>query len=314
MSDFLPGTLWQRVVETSQIALRNGDLLPIRTAFEFLEDAEVRFLVRIVESLARKPQGARSTTGAIGSQANPFLPYDRALYVADAGPDHVCLLNKFNVVDHHLLIVTRQLEHQQVPLGVADFAAWWRCLIEYESLGFYNGGTQAGASQPHKHLQLVPLPLADTGPRIPIEPLLAMTDVKPRLNPCSRLPFQHAAVRLDESRFGSLRGWAEQLHAHYRHMLELTELSRHLQTDGRLSAAYNLLLTRQWMLLVLRRHEHFSGISLNAMAFAGALLTRDEEQLATLRRVGPMAALRHVAMARSVHAEEVHSDRPHDVR
>jgi sulfate adenylyltransferase (ADP) / ATP adenylyltransferase len=100
------------------------------------------------------------------------LPYDAALFVADVGAEHVCLLNKFNVVDHHLLIVSRDFVHQDRPLEVADFAVWWRCLNEYDSLGFYNGGARAGASQPHRHLQLVPLPLADSGPRIPLESLL----------------------------------------------------------------------------------------------------------------------------------------------
>ena len=32
-------------------------------------------------------------------------------------------------------------------------------LAEFDGLGFYNGGETAGASQPHKHLQIVPLPL-----------------------------------------------------------------------------------------------------------------------------------------------------------
>ena len=35
---------------------------------------------------------------------------------------------------------------------------------EFASLAFCNGGVEAGASQPHKHLQRVPLPLAPEGP------------------------------------------------------------------------------------------------------------------------------------------------------
>ena len=35
-----------------------------------------------------------------------------------------------------------------------------------------NSGTVAGASQPHKPLQYVPLPFSPEGPRVPIEPLL----------------------------------------------------------------------------------------------------------------------------------------------
>ena len=85
----------------------------------------------------------------------------------------MAILNKFNVVDHHLLIVAREFEDQRALLALRDFEAWWRCMSEYDSLGFYNGGPEAGASQPHKHLQLVPLPLAPQGPPVPIAPLLA---------------------------------------------------------------------------------------------------------------------------------------------
>ncbi|MCH5377045.1 MAG: phosphorylase, partial [Planctomycetes bacterium] len=139
MSVFPPGTLWQCVERTSQSALRQGALQPIRTEFEFLEDGGIRFFVRVVENLERKARDNKSDSRP-GGPPNPFLPYDPALYVADAGPDHVCLLNKFNVVDHHLLIVTRHFEHQETPLNERDFAAWWHCLKEYDSLVFYNAG------------------------------------------------------------------------------------------------------------------------------------------------------------------------------
>jgi ATP adenylyltransferase len=49
------------------------------------------------------------------------------------------------------------------------------------------------------------------------------------------------------------------------------------------------------MLLVPRQQEHFAGISLNALAFAGAFLTRNQQELDALRRSGPMAALSYAA-------------------
>ena len=167
---FARGSLWERVTATTDRALRRGALQPIPTACTWVPDHGVRFLVRVVENLARKDR--RRAEAADGPPANPFLPYDPELYVADASPTHVCLLNKFNVLDRHLLIVTRRFEHQDLPLTLADWEALWVCLAESDGLGFYNGGTVAGASQTHKHLQLVPLPLAAEGPRLPLEPLL----------------------------------------------------------------------------------------------------------------------------------------------
>ena len=67
------------------------------------------------------------------------------MYVADLSATHVGLLNKFYVVPHHLLIVTRHFESQESSLTPADFQTLWSCLAEYNSLGFYNSGAAAGA-------------------------------------------------------------------------------------------------------------------------------------------------------------------------
>jgi ATP adenylyltransferase len=62
------------------------------------------------------------------------------------------------------------------------------------------------------------------------------------------------------------------------------------------SGPYNLLVTREWMLLVPRSAKCFDGISINALGFAGVLLVRNEPQMRRLEELGPMTALRHVAV------------------
>ena len=54
--------------------------------------------------------------------------------------------------------MTRAFEEQTDLLNLEDFAALWFCLQEIDGLAFFNGGKIAGASQRHKHLQLIPLP------------------------------------------------------------------------------------------------------------------------------------------------------------
>jgi len=54
---------------------------------------------------------------------NPFLPYEQELWVEHLSDSHTLLLNKFNVVPHHVLVVTRQYESQQDPLNSKDLAA-----------------------------------------------------------------------------------------------------------------------------------------------------------------------------------------------
>ena len=160
-----PGTLWARLLAQTDHALRCGALQPIPTADERIEQNGIHFILRILASLARKDQvGKAQSRQAAGAGFNPFLPYEEDLFVADISATHLCLLNKFNVLDHHLLIVTREFEEQENRLNLEDFAALWTCMAEFEALAFYNSGRIAGASQPHKHLQMVPLPLAPAGP------------------------------------------------------------------------------------------------------------------------------------------------------
>lgn len=294
---FQPGTLLDRLTRTTIEALDAGALQPIPTDFEFVEDCGVRFLVRVVSNLARKQHAKVESGGGDGGRPNPFLPHDPAMYVADASEMHICLLNKYNVVDRHLLIVTRQFEHQQSPLTLADFKALLRCMAEYDSLGFYNGGTISGASQAHKHLQLVPLPISPEGPRIPIEPLLVAAGFPGRIGRADGLPFPHALARFDPRSAVSLANSAETAHSLYCQMMNVIGLAPDAANSDRIASAYNLLVAREWMLLVPRIRERFESISLNALAFAGALLVRTEREMESLKRHGPMCALEHVAKA-----------------
>jgi ATP adenylyltransferase len=199
------------------------------------------------------------------------------------------------VIELHLLIVTRDFEHQETLLNSRDFQALAACMTGVDGLGFYNGGTAAGASQTHKHLQLVPLPLSSDGPAVPIEPLLAgaRTDAKPDQAP--GLPFRHAFLRLDPALFTRPAQAGEELFAQYCSLCHAVGLGSAL-VDSRLqqSAPYNLLLTRDWMLLVPRTCEHADSISVNALGFAGSLFVKDQAQMGLIRQRGPMAVLQAV--------------------
>ncbi len=293
---FGKGTLWKKVVKTSTRALAAGALLPIPTDYEFVEDGNVRFFVRILSSLVRKDEERKKQEKA-GKKNNPFLPYEGPLYVADISESHVAVLNKFNVVDNHLLIVTRTFKEQESLLTLSDFEALVACMAEYNGLGFYNGGEAAGASQSHKHLQLVPLPLAPEGPKIPIEPLLATARFKGVLGAIPAFSFLHTFVRLDERVMSTGLSGAEKIFASYCAMLRSVGMKAPTaKRGGRQSGPYCFIITREWMLLVPRSREFFEGISINSLAYAGALLVRNKEQMAVLKRCGPMKVLQGTAL------------------
>ncbi|MBF2000105.1 MAG: phosphorylase [Synechococcales cyanobacterium M58_A2018_015] len=296
-----PGTLWEKAVARSQQALACGALHPIPTDFAYLEQGGMQFLVRILANLARKEAAKQqvqqtSPTGTV----NPFLPYETDLFVADLSETHLCLLNKYNVVDHHLLIITRDFEEQETLLNQRDFAALWTCLCEIDGLGFYNSGKTAGASQRHKHLQLVPLPLLPNGEKIPVEPLLneiawqTDTEIGP-IGQATALPFRHGLIRLSETDSPAA---ADHLLQAYSLLLRQLDLYDPAVSTHSPLGAYNLLVTRQWMLVVPRSQEQYQSISINSLGFAGTLFVRDPEQFQRLQSIGPMTLLQQVAMPR----------------
>jgi len=175
--------LWTRVRAATAHALHRGALQRIPTACEVVEERGVGFLVHVSTQMERKERAADL---AERSAHNPFLPYDPDLFVADLSPTHLCLLNRFPVVEPHLLVVTRAFEEQEDPLGREDFEALALCLREIDGLGFYNAGATAGASQRHKHLQLVPLPLGPGRDRVPSERLLMAGELRLRHGPIGK--------------------------------------------------------------------------------------------------------------------------------
>jgi len=282
------GTLWKKTLERTEQALRTDALLPIDTESTFMEDGGINFQVRVVSNITRKSKEKKE---------NPFLPYEEDMFVADISETHVCLLNKFNVIDHHLLIVTRAFEEQETLLTLNDFEAIQACMVEFEGLAFYNGGVVAGASQGHKHLQMIPLPMAGKGPKVPVEPLFG--DGKRGGNPgvIPGFSFVHSFTRLDYDLVQDTSKAATALLNLYRDMLQAVGLNRsHEPEASKQSAPYNLLFTREWMLLVPRSKEFFGSSSINALGFAGALLVQNEEQMQMLREHGGMSVLGHVAV------------------
>ena len=298
---FEPGALRAMVEARTTQAIERGAIHTMPTYSDWVEQGGVNFLIRIVSSLARKSHAKveqkRSSIAGPANQ-NPFLPYDPDLFVADISDTHVCLLNKFNVLDYHILMVTRCFQEQESLLTLSDFEALLLCLREYEGLAFYNAGEAAGASQRHKHLQMVPLPLTEEVLEVPIEPLLRTARFEAKMGVVPSLPFLHVITRMNPQWIEGLGKGAQDMLQQYLDMLRSVGLpGTERGGETMRPRPYNLLVTREWMILVPRVAECFGGISVNALGFAGGFLVRDEEQLNLLKNNGPMTALQHVAIS-----------------
>jgi ATP adenylyltransferase len=286
---FEPGSLFPLVEQTTKKALRSGALKSIITRTSFIKDHGVPFLVRISQNLAHKDASDKADRKAAvqGKPRNPFLPYEESMFVCDVLSSHLILLNKFNVVDHHLLLVTREFVDQREVLDRSDFLAMWAVLSEIDGLFFYNGGPAAGASQAHKHLQLVPLPMVREWPRLPLTDA-ALHTLAHGENRIAQFDFDHLIYPLDGQLVRNpLRG-ADITISLYQQMVQ------ELGLDIAGGDAYNLLATRDWMMIVPRRAEAFEGIQINSLGFAGSLFVRSKEQMDLLKQVGALEVLRQV--------------------
>jgi ATP adenylyltransferase len=257
----------------------------------------VRFIVRSVSSLARKADAGGLGKPPAGDRGNPFLPPDPELTIGEISPTHLGVLNKNPVVEHHLLVVTKRFIPQEEALDHDDFAAVASCLGEIDGLAFYNAGREAGASQAHKHLQLVPLPLGPGPWVVPVEVLFDSWAAAGAVLRLLRPPFSHAFALLDSQLFEDGERAADRMLELYAAAMDAIGVVEEgaANDEPKRTAPYNLLVTRRWMLAVPRSQERFDSISVNALGFAGSLFVRDAAEMQRLREAGPMRVLQAVA-------------------
>lgn len=297
-----PGELWARVREQSRRAIASGELAPLETRSRVLPEGGIPFTVQYASSLREKharDRGGEARGGGDGAPESPFLRPEPALEVAGLSPTHRALLNRFPVIPHHLLVVTRDFEEQSLPLDLADLSALARCLDEIDGLGFFNSGPVAGASQRHRHLQVVPFPVGAGPEPTPIDGVLAAVLDDPAQGSVPAFPFRHAVLPLPPTLWRApepeerVRRAGEAMHLGYRALAARVGLAL---VPGEPAPPHNLLATRRWMLLVPRRREGVDGLSINALGYAGSILIRNKAEWQTVQRHGPLEILRRVAV------------------
>lgn len=266
-------------------ALSAGALVPIAVEGEIVVDNGVEFRVEWISSLAMKDMAAIPRVGDKAKDFNPFLPYDENLFVTEVSDTHVAILNKFPSWDGHFLLITRAFVEQELPLDIADADALARALSGVDGYAFYNSGGAAGASQRHRHLQIIP------GFVTPIAELLPADIPLHVMSAAPRLPYRHAYCRLDRAKFE--RGGAD---GAFLHGL-ITEACRTAGLDptAKTMAPYNLMASRDWLIVTPRATETVDGLSLSALSYSGLIGLRTPDQIETVRRIGPFSMLEQAA-------------------
>jgi len=275
--------LYEKVCKKTEEALAVKALIHIDTDKTIVKECGINFVVRsVLNNELRRKELASSL------DFNPFLPYDTKLFVEDISYTHVVLLNKFSVIENHLLIVTKEFEDQENFLNRDDFKAVLNVMGEIDGTFFYNSGKIAGASQKHKHIQLIPALGVDDN--LPIFTLLNSAEYASGIGTLSSLPFEHYIIKF-EKRLD--RGDLEVICGSYKRALnEAAILNR--------DQSYNLLINHDFLYLIPRSSESYGAISINALGFAGSFLVKDSKQMEIVKELGPLKILEKSGVSRNI--------------
>ncbi|RAL68750.1 hypothetical protein DID88_007445 [Monilinia fructigena] len=260
------------VREKFKAAKAAGDITYFQTQLAILHCNSLPFQLRYSPALAHKPKSEKPKD-TNQKPFNPFLYPPKSLLIAE--------------VDSHNL-QTHLLE--EADLGVA-----YECLKSYrvegeELFGFFNSGDYSGASQPHRHIQFLPVESMRTG--LGQESQWSLLSDGLSGIPAPELPFTYFAASLPvDIQPSDLHAIYIDLHQQACQLMKATS-SKNLK--GNSSISYNLGFTDKSMVLCPRVSEGLSiqdndgntigSVALNGTLLAGTLLVKSETEWDAVRK------------------------------
>lgn len=217
------------------------------------------------------------------------------------------------MIPDHFILATTNFKEQTHLLEEDDIGAAYECLKAYrndgeELFGFFNSGEFSGASQPHRHIQFLPVKSMRTGVPEGVKWDVLVDSLAER-DP--DLPFTYFASNLPSDPS------AAQLHSTYRKLYE--QACRASGTDSEIlqsTISYNLGLTDRSMVLCPRTSEGtkilnkngepVGPISLNGTILGGTLLVKSQEEWDSMHEdASKLSEVLHaIGLAKSLEREE----------
>ncbi|KAI9825422.1 MAG: bifunctional AP-4-A phosphorylase/ADP sulfurylase [Thelocarpon impressellum] len=299
MSLGLPKSLPTLVRARYHAAKAAGELIFSSTELAVVRVAGVPFQLRYCPALSKKPEATPSLSQA-SRKPDPFLDPREGLLIAEVpaaagGPTHNLVLNKYPVIPQHFILATKTFKEQNHVLEEDDLAIALDCLRAWEEdteerlLAFFNSGEHSGASQPHRHIQFMPVRDMDEGGESDGWELLV--DSLPHKQACFPLLHFHAPILR--------RAAPSALHALYLSLLTraVSCVHRHSppEVKGEAAISYNLAMTPSNMMLLPRRAESafiepvgsdtgpLGPVDVNGTILGGCLMVKAAEDWDALR-------------------------------
>ncbi len=271
---------WTKAILQTQVAVEYNSLVPLNTiTLKKFHINEYTFEIRRLISKI-PPQLSNSN-----SKNNPFSPWDPLLEIDNISDYHVLILNKYPVQLGHMLLITKEWQPQNGWLNIDDWKALELVEKDTSGLWFFNSSPEAGASQPHRHIQLLRRHSSES-----ICPREQWFDdyLDDRIDKNCLLARNAKVLRRDLYNPSS-----DNLSNIYVKLCSSMGLGDPL-VDDRPKKAYNLLITSDWVAIILRCRESINGFNINALGFAGYLLATDSSDMNYLDSYGPNYLLENV--------------------
>ena len=262
---------WEKALQKTKISINSKSLFPLNTTDITKKLYKGNdFVIRELDITKFK----KNTL--IGPKINPFRPWDNILEIDSIGKYHQLILNKYPVQLGHILLITNEWKEQNGWLDIKDWEAIKEVNKDTTGLWFFNSSPLAGASQPHRHFQLLRRdPLESSCPRE--KWILDFDNVNYKNHIfCKNIILRKFSKTLNE----------ENIHEIYKDLLFKLGLGKP-KLDKRPRYPYNLIFTNNWMLLIKRKTDNLFGMSLNALGFAGYLLVTEKSDIRYLKKYGP---------------------------
>jgi len=264
-------TYWEKALHQTELSINDESLYPLKTKIITSD------LYQKNDFIIRKLDTSKLNKKIIyGPKQNPFCPWEKILEIDKIGQNHQLILNKYPVQKGHILLITNNWKPQNGWLDINDWEAIQKVNKDTSGLWFFNSSPTAGASQPHRHIQL----LRRSKEEISCPREKWFTEIKSNQDIDSKLK-----KNIIVSKFNFLEN-SISLYELYLDLSKKLGLGSPLN-DKKPRYPYNLLITNKWIAIIKRSNDHIHGFSVNGLGFAGYLLVTDKSDVNYLKKMGP---------------------------
>ena len=262
---------WVKALDQTLLSITNNGLFPLKTTVVTREYYNKNdFIIRELDTSRFKK------INSYGPKHNPFNPWDKILEVDKIGTDHQLILNKYPVQKGHVLLITNTWRPQDGWLDINDWIAIQMVNNDTSGLWFFNSSPIAGASQPHRHFQL----LRRDHDEITCPREKWFLDLEINNDQDSKLK-----KNIIVSKFNFLDN-SINIYNLYLKLSRKIGLGNPIN-DVKPRFPYNILITNKWIAIIKRKYDHVHGFSINGLGFAGYLLVTKKSNINYLKKYGP---------------------------